>query len=755
MPKPTYQIKSYRGKPTLFMDGEPTPAYLYSHSLPIDRPGAERAQRRFVEHGCKFHMATIRGGVDGDWFTTEFWTDDNVFPDITQPDEAAKIHVARQANQILGMDPAVRFFVRFLSVSPPKRWREKNPDELLLDSFGKRLTDPSLGSTKYLEQVSRYVANAVRFCERQPWADRVVGYVLYPLGEGTTQLTVEGSLFDRSPAMHATFRRFLTAKYRTDAALREAWSRPDLTLQTVAVPDDRDFRARGLTRYVEVDTATPAGKPAPHRLHWPDPAETVAERDYCYCMRELTGRTLKALLEPIKREAPQKLAAIDGFKQTMLGWPLVARWTGDYQTHLGLMHAVSGAFGMAEFLDLPELDAVATPHDYLNRNMGFGYEGEGIGDSVVLHGKMMMMEEDQRTYAVDDPTFNPFADHAEAHAGFWRNLGASVSRGYNTYITEMVMKGSWYDDDFIQQVLAERRIVHEAATGWERREVPSIVMVVDDWSVLEEDFSIGYQHLAVIQQRLSGLSRCGVPFRVHLLEDLAADNFPDCHKVFLFPNLFRITPERLALLRRRVFRNGNVAIFGPASGLTDGRQLSAATATELTGIPLELVRRESPRWVTLDRFDHPITRNLPRLDYGDSFAYGPILMPKADPSVKRLGGIQWPHAWDGAGLVIREFGDYTTIFSCAVPLPDVLLREIARYSGTHIYGEADDVIFADSCTLTVHSVRPGKRTIRLPAPTPVWDVIARKQISKMTSVIDLDVQPPQTRMFYLGDKPFA
>ena len=90
MPKPTYQIKSYRGKPTLFMDGEPTPAYLYSHSLPIDRPGAERAQRRFVEHGCKFHMATIRGGVDGDWFTTEFWTDDNVFPDITQPDEVLR-----------------------------------------------------------------------------------------------------------------------------------------------------------------------------------------------------------------------------------------------------------------------------------------------------------------------------------------------------------------------------------------------------------------------------------------------------------------------------------------------------------------------------------------------------------------------------------------------------------------------------------------------------------------------------------------
>ncbi len=746
------------------------PSYTYCHPLDVRREGAERVQRRFVEHGCKFHMATIRGGVDGDWYSTAFWTDDNVFPDITDPREAAGLHVSIQAEMLLRMNPDVRFWIRFQSATPPLLWRKKYQDDLLLDSSGKRLDDPSLGSDRYVEQVSRYVANAVRFCERQPWADRVVGYVLYPLGEGTTQLTCEGSLFDRSPVMQAAFRRFLAATYGTDAALREAWGRPDVSLATAEVPDDAEFRKKGLTRYAEVNVSAPAGKPSPHRLHWPEPSETVVERDYCRCMRGLTLRYLKAMLGPIKREAPEKLAAIDAFKQTMLGWPLVARWTGDYQTHLGLMHAVSGAFGMAEFLDMPELDVVATPHDYLNRNMGFGYEGEGIGDSIVLHGKMMLMEEDQRTYTIDEPAFNPFADHPEAHAGFWRNLGASISRGYNTYITEMCGKGSWYDDDYIQSVLADRRIVHEAATSWDRHEVPSVVMVVDDGSVLEEDFSIGYQHLAVIQQRLNGLSRCGVPFRLHLFEDLESEAFPDCHKVFLFPNLFRITPERLALLRRRVFRNGNVVIFGPASGITDGRSLSADKATELTGIPLELIRRESPRWVTVDRFDHPITRNLPRMDYGDSYAYGPILMPKPDPAVTRLGGIQWPHAWDGPGLVIREFGagaagngrpgprgegDYAVLFSCAIPLPDSLLREIARYSGTHVYGEADDLIFADSCSLTVHSVRPGRRTIRLPGSTPVWDVIERKQISAGTSSLELDVKPPQTRMFYLGRQPFA
>jgi hypothetical protein len=287
--------------------------------------------------------------------------------------------------------------------------------------------------------------------------------------------------------------------------------------------------------------------------------------------------------------------------------------------------------------------------------------------------------------------------------------------------------------------------------------------------VLEEDFTIDYQYLAVIHQRLFGLSRCGVPYRLHLLEDLLRDDFPACHKLFLFPNLFKITPERLALLRRKVLCNGNVAVFGPASGLSNGRELSAAGASELTGIPLELVRKESPRFVTLDRFDHPLTRSLPRIDYGDSFAYGPILAPTGHPDVTRLGGIQWPVALDGAGLVIREFGrgaagngragargagDYASVFSCAVPLPDLLLRELARYSGTHVYSETDDVVFADSCTLAVHAVRPGARRLRLPAPTPVWDLIESRKLGERMTAIEFNVTPPETRLFYLGDNPF-
>ncbi len=781
MPTTTYTIRPHSGRPTLFVDGKPDCGYAYNYCGSFRHPEAADIYRQFLANGCRTFVLALRGGVEGDWGTTPFWTDDGVFPaePLAVPGSAWQ-ETLDQIQLILDLAPDARFWLR-CNCSPPKRWVEKFPDELLLNAYGRRYTEPSLASDRYDQQVGRFIDHFVGYCERQPWADRVIGYLVYPLGEGTTQLTCEGYLFDQSPAMLHGFQTYLQQRYGTDAALQQAWQRPDLTLATATVPNDADFRRRGQPQQGRFGSLSDnfSVHRASHRLHWPDPAEMAAERDYCLYMRQLTGRNFRTLLQAVKRQAPRKLAGMDAFKQAMLGWPLMARHAGDYVAYDGAMHPVSGAFAMAELLDLPELDVVATPHDYLHRGMGFPYEGEGIGDAVVIRGKMMFMEEDQRTYCL--PTagerWNMLHPGPEIAAGLWRNFATSLTRGHNTYPMDVMGRPSFFSGADVQAVLRERGRVQREALAWQRQEVPAIVMVIDDAGVIDEDFTIGYQNLAVIQQRQSGLARCGVPYRLHLLEDLARDNFPACHKVFLFPNLFRLTPERQALIRAKVFRDGNVAIFGPATGITDGVCRRADLASELLGIPLNLVLQESPRRVTVDRFDHPLTANLPRrLDYGDSYVYGPLLAPACaafpdgpppHPDVRRLGGIQWPAALDGPGLVVREFGkgasgngtpgprgsdDYAVVFTAAVPLPAELLRAFAVFSGTHVYSDSDDdLIFADSSLLGIHSMRPGQRTFHLPRPTTVWDLIENREVSDGTASLTLQLEAPSTHLFRLGD----
>ncbi len=296
----------------------------------------------------------------------------------------------------------------------------------------------------------------------------------------------------------------------------------------------------------------------------------------------------------------------------------------------------------------------------------------------------------------------------------------------------------------------------------------AIAFVIDDESSLHEDFTSGFQSLAVIWQRIRGLAHCGVPYRIFLLSDLRKDNFPDC-KVYLFPNLFQIDAERLALLRRKVLRNGNIALFGPATGITDGRHLGAAGASQLLGVPMELLPRSTVRHVIVQDAGHPISAELAAAEtFGDSLPYGPTLVPQ-ERAVENNGAVPLGHAnlcWfiHRTGLFLKEFGggaagngkpgargadDYAVLWSAALPLPASLLRATARYAGCHIWCEADDVIYASDSFVALHSVKAGRRVVKLPRACHVTDALTGRRIGHGVSEIRFHVKPPVTRLFLL------
>ncbi|MFP4027182.1 MAG: hypothetical protein ACLFWL_05270 [Candidatus Brocadiia bacterium] len=323
-----YEVENYRGKPVVFEDGEPTSPYCYNLCYDLDAPGSKKILRKFAKNNCKVFMLPVRGGVDGEWGKTAFWTDDGAFPKVP-PEEAEDVSPSDMDNFVLDLVPDARLWVRF-STRPPSDFRRNNPDHMLLNSYGKRYREASLASELCKEQMKKFVRNVVAFCESRPWADRVIGYLNYPMGEGTTHLTCEGYLFDQSPVMQEAFRRFLKEKYGSDEKLQAAWASEDVTLESVEVPSDQEWHEAGETVASEIGRLGGRHESAPHRLHWPEPEEMVAVKDYCECMRQLTEHNFRTVLKAIKAEAPNKLAGLDAFKQTMLGWPLMARSSGTH-----------------------------------------------------------------------------------------------------------------------------------------------------------------------------------------------------------------------------------------------------------------------------------------------------------------------------------------------------------------------------------------------------------------------------------------
>lgn len=771
-------IQQVNGRPQAVIDGSMIAPSAYCDY--IIRKGTDEWRQRveqFVRSGVKVFMLNVRP-MSTDYFDSPFWPDDGVFPDTEQDEQYS---LANQAKAILAMQPEAKFYLRGW-VSAPIGWAKKRPGEVQTDEDGKTYRQASLSSRSYLEGLERSLQNMVTYIESQPWGKHMAGYLMAAYGEGLLPLTIVGKMFDRSEANRAAFKAWVARRYGNDDALRQAWRDPSASLDKVDVPRDRDWLAKRATLAPSIGGVTahpetlPVNGGAHHKglFHFIEPANAAPEHDYCRFMRDnfitwcrVQAHSIKQVCAKLGR---RRIVGLDICKQPLLGWQILSAFDGigDGQSAANLA-ILSGSFDVDELLDDADLDCLFTPADYHARTVGYAFEPEGPGDSLVLRKKTLFVENDARTYVgagIRDQ--GAFRDIAEVRAGLLRNEAMPISRGFHSYWCNV--GSSYFHDTEIQKVVASLVPVVKRSHDKPFHETrDAIAMVVDDSSPLFEDFTSGFQSLAVIWQRINGLAHCGVPYRIFLLSDLKRENFPR-YRTYLFPNLFKVDDETITLLRRKVLCDGNVAIFGPATGITDGKVLTAEPATKLLGVRMELALRSPVHQVILQDprgGPHKITAKLPAsMTFGDSLPYGPALVP-VDRGVESAGATPLGHAtacffMHRTGLFVREFGsgaagntapgkrgpdDYAILWSFAAPLPANLLREAARYAGSHVWCEEDDVVYASDSFAALHSVKGGRRTLRLPRSARVTDAMTGERIGDAMTEVTFDVTPPATRMF--------
>ena len=95
-------------------------------------------------------------------------------------------------------------------------------------------------------------------------------------------------------------------------------------------------------------------------------------------------------------------------------------------------------------------------------------------------------------------------------------------------------------------------------------------------------------------------------------------------------------------------------------------------------------------------------------------------------------------------------GDYAVVFSMAVAIPASVLRSLALYAGCNPWSNLGDVVAANANLVAVHSIRPGKRTIHLPAAMTVTDAATGGSIAERASSFPAELAAPDTRVFLLS-----
>ena len=416
---------------------------------------------------------------------------------------------------------------------------------------------------------------------------------------------------------------------------------------------------------------------------------------------------------------------------------------------------------MARLDGAPGYDGLMTPADYQARGLGGVYEPEGIADSTVLRGMFFTAQMDARFKKGYD--IGAAENIHEAEALMWRNFATTVTRGFNSHICWGFSVDDWFYCEPMKKMIRAQNRMMAQALDWLHETVPGIALILDDAAVMETNGNGNYYNEAIMWEWKMGMARCGVPFRIYLFEDLELDHFPQ-HRVFYFPNLFRVDRSRRKVLEKKVFRDGNIVVWGPGSGISNGTSISTASASRLTGFKFEeMMNVNAPRRTLISNFDHPITRDLDEATIiGGPLPFGPIMYPKDGLQLglawakggMNHNGLSFKDFGNGAaesptGIAKRGEGDYAALFTSAVQIPADLWRGIARHAGAHIYSETNDILMADSSVVAIHSLKSGKKTIALPGKHRVTEITRGKLKLNSSSKITFELKAPATRVFHI------
>jgi hypothetical protein len=185
----------------------------------------------------------------------------------------------------------------------------------------------------------------------------------------------------------------------------------------------------------------------------------------------------------------------------------------------------------------------------------------------------------------------------------------------------------------------------------------------------------------------------------------------------------------------------------------------------LTGIKYGMEDMAGELNVSITDFSHPITKDLPQgYVYGTGIDRDQYLRPPkieylpetvvspafyADDSDARVLGIA--QSTCQPGLVVKDFGNWRSIYSTAPLLPWQLLRNIARQAGVHIYDDQGDMIWANNTFLAVYSQTAGQRTIRFPRSVTVEDAYEGSKLGTGITSLNLDMSLWETRLFFISN----
>ena len=779
---PRCEIRTVAGSPTLHIDDEPTAPILWAPTS----YGSYRRYSKYAATDVKLFRAIIQGSpicAPGE--------EDEFYPSWFE-------QVDRMLSAAVSVDPDLKLMPT-VKMDPNPQWLFERPSEQMLTGRGRLVVPlslflPDCGQVRptFMSQAWRCdgaeaLTLLVEHMRAQPYAANVIGICLfagragenYWGGNEHNAFINEQGRYDARPreqwdagdfsmAARRTFREFLIAKYGTDRALQDAWRRKDIRFDDILEPARFD-------REQVCDVLAWAGKPdGTGSLRDPlTPGIGTLPMDYYQCFAEAMIDTFAAWGRAVKEASEGRLIA-----GCYYGYAIPQLFTAVPGFH--------GHTAVARACRTRHLDFYVSPAEYNRaRRAGGPYWGHNIIDSLRLHNKLWIYEQDTRTYLAEHMP-KTFSRRATIEV-LKRDAAAALTRNVGWWWCEFAQgqggarAREWFVDPEIADFASHIKKVYDYALTLPNRGPSAEIAVFyhGESTTAQDIFSPTLQTNITIARLtlVDGMQRVGAAYDLYNLADiprLAKTGLLSQYKMCLFLNPFYLTPAERGWLEL-CKGGGRTLVWLWAPGLSQlGKHPSPEHVSEITGIPgIKWAQRKAAQVYRLSDTKHPITTGLPA---GTELAALPF---PPGCTWERFGNEVWPviyvdtAATDGrtqvlghwvldgkvrpdmAALCVRSVTTgreetWQSVYAAVPYLTPDLMRNIARFAGAHIYRDANDILFASRHFVAIHTGKePATGPLRLRQRTAVYDVFGGRVVAESAETIPLNTEPYSTALYYL------
>jgi hypothetical protein len=552
-------------------------------------------------------------------------------------------------------------------LGPNRAWLNEHPDARIALASGQTIHMASPSSTAWREEARRQLMERVREIVEGPHGDRFIGVLPTYLNTGEWFYPETNDLADYSPANTEAFRDWLRQTYRNDSALQRAWGQEDVTFDTAESPAEamREASAWGPFR---------------------DPVRHRPAIDFARFQHELMADTIAYFARAVK-EVTKGRALVGAF----YGYTMELNHNGPRAL------ANSGHLALGRLLACADLDMIHAPYSYFERNLGEPGHFHLPLDSVALHGKLVVMEDDSFTHLAmqpEDPLIAPGWQHRTATPEetfdiTLRNFGNSLGHRAGIWFFDLLSDGRWNDAAFWQQAALFRRMAAELRG--EPPFQPEVAFITDERVVAHMAENTHPWLLESLAHWRHELARIGAPVGYYLQSDLP--RLPGSVKLVVLANAYQVAKEEQAALDRITARGGTV-VYTYAAHLLDAEgHIDLGRASRALGFPLEARWDEAPLILVFDKElkqTQTTTKGwMPRLIISESSG--------SDLVIGRYAATE-----EGA-VAVRTQGMGRVVYTALPRLSAEVLREFAREANVHLYRDPPGMVAVVGNYLLTHT----------------------------------------------------